>query len=201
MPQQKALQRHSNSSNGQSRLCGVKIMSFPNGELCVKRTGVGGKGRVSHAEGVYNWCPACVGCHCRGRHMQARERGLCACACVREWAYNSSCGHRIKKKNKIRAANSHPLPRWASFSCGEGPDSLCMPLAPNLQDCRTCRKCLVLTRWAQEHLRLHSKQLPGYRSPVSQVRHTTASNTLQALLLWNTGWSRQQLHLDHGSLG
>lgn len=83
MPQQKALQRDSNSSNGQSRLCGVKIMSFPNRELCVKRTGVGGKRRVSHTDEVYNWCPCpvCVGvcvCVCvSGKHTGQRKGIVC----------------------------------------------------------------------------------------------------------------------------
>lgn len=56
-------------------------MSFPNGELCVKRTGVGGKGRVSHTEEAYlQWCPhrVCAGlrggvCVCVS-HTRARER-------------------------------------------------------------------------------------------------------------------------------
>lgn len=49
----------------------------------MKRTGVGGKGRVSHSENVYNWCPCpvCAGWGVCGAHMQARERGLCACVC------------------------------------------------------------------------------------------------------------------------
>lgn len=44
-----------------------KNYEFPNRELCVKRTGVGGKGRVSHTEEAYNWCPHPV------------YKGLCVC--------------------------------------------------------------------------------------------------------------------------
>lgn len=48
-------------------------MSFPNGELCVKRTRVGGKGRVSHMEEAYNGVHA--GC--------VRDCvWMCACVCV-----------------------------------------------------------------------------------------------------------------------
>ena len=88
MPQQKALQRDSNSSNGQSRPCGVKIMSFPNGELCVKRTRVGGKGRASHTEEADNSihtacaqdcvCERASWCHARGQE----KGGLCMCTRV-----------------------------------------------------------------------------------------------------------------------
>lgn len=51
-------------------------MSFPNGELCVKRTGVGGKGTVRHTEEAYNWCPCpvCLGLHvCL--HADRQEKG------------------------------------------------------------------------------------------------------------------------------
>lgn len=91
MPQQKALQRDSNSSNGQSRLCGVKIMSFPNGELCVKRTGVGGKGTVSHTEEAYNWClcPVCL-----------RLR-VCVCVCGAQAGKRKGDSERVCERAHI----------------------------------------------------------------------------------------------------
>lgn len=120
MPQQKALQRDSNSSNGQSRLCGVKIMSFPNGELCVKRTGVGGKGtdREPHRGGLQLvFVPSVLGtayvCLCVARR-RARERETVS-VCVREHTFINTkrlqaCRHGDKRKNKIKATNMHPLP-------------------------------------------------------------------------------------------
>lgn len=142
MPQQKALQRASNSSNGQSRLCGVKIMSVPNGELCVKRTGVGGKrgGGWATQRGVYNWCP-CSGCTIlcvcvKHTHEGEQEENICLCVpvCVRERENEREGTHlsmlrqskhvgRDKRKKKIKATNTHPLPRWALFSWEEVPGS------------------------------------------------------------------------------
>ena len=76
-------------------------MSFPNGELCVKRTGVGGKGRVNHTEEAYNgvhvgFVQDCGGggvCMCVS-HTRARERGT-VCMCVRVHLSTPRCSKRV----------------------------------------------------------------------------------------------------------
>ena len=63
-------------------------MSFPNGELCVKRTRVGGKGKTSHMEeadnGIHAGCAQdCVCERASGCHTRGQEKGeLCVCTRV-----------------------------------------------------------------------------------------------------------------------
>lgn len=75
-------------------------------------------------------------CVCVAR-AQAREWGPCAFINAETV---QACGHGDKRKNKIKATNMHPLPRWASFSQKDTPGSLLAPLARNLRGYRVHRQ-------------------------------------------------------------
>lgn len=194
MPQQKALQRASNSSNGQSRLCGVKIMSFPNGELCVKRTGVGGKG--SGWEG----CEPHKGGFTIGVHAQGAQDYVCVPHTHEPengddvWGEGEREGERRahlsilrrskhvgrdKRKNKIKATNTHPPSCWASFS--EGKHQAARMLLCLLTFQAAHRPCIISTAQgaavAQSRLLLPAKlSFSAWCSPVHKVLR---------LLSWN----------------
>ena len=83
-------------------------MSFPNGELCVKRTRVGGKGRVSHTEeadnSIHTGCAQdCVCKRASGCHTQGQEKEGCVCVqecTVIDTEMVQACGPEIKGKTK-----------------------------------------------------------------------------------------------------
>ena len=85
----------------------------------MKRTGVGGKGRVNHTEEAYNGVHVGFVQDCGGGSVHVcvthagKRKGDGVHVCESTFINAEmlqACGHGDKRRNKIKAPNMHPLP-------------------------------------------------------------------------------------------